>query len=73
MHVYGNGNKRIFIPSKFFQQIWSKDLEYPIDHSDQSDISSTVEEKPMDIDRPKRNCLAFALKKQHRSSKWMCW
>ncbi|CAF4098983.1 unnamed protein product [Rotaria sp. Silwood2] len=71
--IHVHGNKRMFIPTGFLQQAWPKDLDFPIDHSDQSDVSSMPNEEFIDTDRPKRNCLTFALKNQHRSPKWMCW
>ena len=33
MHVYVNESKPIFISSKFLQQAWPKDLNFPIDYS----------------------------------------
>ncbi|CAF1329004.1 unnamed protein product, partial [Rotaria sordida] len=50
-----------------------KDLNFPIDYSNQNDVSSMVDEESMDINRSKRNCLTFAPKNSHRSIKWMCW
>ncbi|CAF3502854.1 unnamed protein product [Rotaria sordida] len=73
MHVYVNESKPIFISSKFLQQAWPKDLNFPIDYSNQNDVSSMVDEESMDINRSKRNCLTFAPKNSHRSIKWMCW